>query len=518
MGPVLGKPAKPVSPRPSLARLDKPVATVGEVALVLVAGFLFNVVLRVGFTTLVAAIGFSLVMLMMVSLGRAIQRDALALVGLALVLTPWLALRTDVELTAVTVLMILVLLSLAAGVSIKGSLFDIRVRGLVDHLTSMPFEWFYGLGMVTRLAKSTSSERQGAALMRGVAVAAPVILLFGLLLASADEVFARFLLLGNLGEALGHVILTAAAAFVLLAFLGRRAHETPPPEGFADLRRLGQIEVKVVLGSVVLLFAGFVATQIVVAIGGADHVLRTEGLTQADHARQGFFQLLAVAGLSMVLVGVLRAGRTIDDGESTVEATGGGDEPAGEVAATNGADRFTPLALATLFLTLAIAGISVQRLLLYVGSFGLTPDRLWAILIAGAIGVAIVLYMVSIAGYRSEQSWYPAAALLLSVLVVLGLNVMNPDATIAQYNIAQFGDSAELDVYSLSILSNDATRAIVTRLGDVQDGQAELVQLLCAQPDRGTSFGFLEYNRAAVSSDNALDELCGNRLSPNRGD
>ena len=496
-GEVIGQPLKGAKPRPQapFVRQEKPVATWVDVGLVVVAGFLFNIALRVGFATITAIVGFALLAGLLVFSGRALRREALLLIGLAMILVPWLGIRTDVELTFVTVSMVALLLSLAAGLSLQGSLFDSRVRELANHLVSMPFEWFYGLAMVKRLAKATSSDKQGVALLRGLAVAFPVLVVFTVLLASADEVFAQFLLLGNIGGVFGHLILTAVAALGALSVLGRRAHETAPVEGLTNLRKLGRIEVKIVLMSVVVLFSAFVATQVVVAFGGANHVLETEGLTQADHARRGFFQLLAVAGLSMALVGLVRAGRLIDSDDETRTPV----------------DRFTPLALMTLALTLVIAGVSVQRLLLYVGSFGLTPDRLWAIIAAGAIGIAIVLYAISIAGYRSGQSWYPAVALILGFVVVLGLNVLNPDATIARYNISQFGDSAELDVRSLANLSNDATSTIVSRLGDVQNEQVRLAELLCGEWDRETSYGPLEYNRAAVGSDRALDGLCGDR-------
>lgn len=503
----------------SLARADSPVANWVEVGLIVLAAFFFNIGLRVGLATAAAVIGFGVVIVALVCSGRAIRRDALFLLALAALLVPWLAIRSDVELTIVTVAMIGTLLSLAAGLSLKGSLFDSRVRVLVDHLASMPFEWFYGLAMVKRLVKATSSDKQGAALLRGLAVAVPVLIIFALLLASADEVFARFLLIGNIGDVFGHLVLTAIVAVVPLSLVGRRVHETAPAEGFANLRKLGQIEVTIVLASVVVLFSAFVATQVVVALGGANHVLETEGLTQADHARRGFFQLLAVAGLSIGLVGLLRAGRVIDP-EETEESGVSKEEAAGEEvgAAKRRADRFTPLALMTLALTLVIAGVSVQRLVLYVGSFGLTPDRLWAILVAGAIGLAIVLYAISIAGFRSDRSWYPAATVVVGFLAVLSLNVLNPDATIARYNIEQFGGTAELDVYSLANLSDDATSTIVSRLGDVQNEQVALAEILCSTWDRETSYGILEYNRATVGADGALDGLCGERSNRTNSD
>ena len=44
------------------------------------------------------------------------------------------------------------------------------------------------------------------------------------------------------------------------------------------------------------LFLAFVIVQLAVLFGGHDRVLRTTGLTYAEYARSGFWQLLAVAG------------------------------------------------------------------------------------------------------------------------------------------------------------------------------------------------------------------------------
>ncbi len=50
------------------------------------------------------------------------------------------------------------------------------------------------------------------------------------------------------------------------------------------------------------LFLAFVAVQIFVLFGGHDHVLRTAGLTYAEYAHQGFWQLVAVAVLTLAVV------------------------------------------------------------------------------------------------------------------------------------------------------------------------------------------------------------------------
>lgn len=53
-----------------------------------------------------------------------------------------------------------------------------------------------------------------------------------------------------------------------------------------------------------MLFLGFVAVQLRVLFGGDRHVLTTDDLTYAEYARQGFWQLLAVTGLTLLVIAV----------------------------------------------------------------------------------------------------------------------------------------------------------------------------------------------------------------------
>ena len=63
------------------------------------------------------------------------------------------------------------------------------------------------------------------------------------------------------------------------------------------------------LTAVNLLFAAFVAVQLTALFGGDAWVLKTAGLTYAEYARQGFFQLVIVSvfvlGIVAVAAGVL---------------------------------------------------------------------------------------------------------------------------------------------------------------------------------------------------------------------
>ena len=75
----------------------------------------------------------------------------------------------------------------------------------------------------------------------------------------------------------------------------RRGSEEPSEP--RALRRLSRAEWVIPLALLDALFLAFVIVQLAVLFGGHDRVLRTTGLTYAEYARSGFWQLLAVGGV-----------------------------------------------------------------------------------------------------------------------------------------------------------------------------------------------------------------------------
>ncbi len=95
-----------------------------------------------------------------------------------------------------------------------------------------------------------------------------------------------------------HAVLLGIGAWGMAGLLRVTAADPPPPAPALPLR-LGRVESTVVLGSLLALFTAFAAAQLVALSGGGRHVLETAGLTYAEYARTGFFQLLAVAGITL---------------------------------------------------------------------------------------------------------------------------------------------------------------------------------------------------------------------------
>ena len=502
VGAPFAGPALPAPPRP-IGRDEKPAISGVEIAGLLGAGFLLNIGMRVGLDAVATVAAVLLMGAVLLTGERVTQRSAQWLVVGAMGLAPWLMIRASPQLTSITLAAVFGLLVLGASLSRVGSLFDIRFRSILDHLFSPVYEWVYGLDMVQRFIRANTKDRQGAAVMRGLAVAVPVLLVFGVLLASADEVFASFLLFDNLPSLAGHVLATAALATGALGLLSRAAHRTEPDDIAPSTKGMAPLEITIILGSLAALFAAFVGTQIAVAVGGVDHVLATEGLTQAEHAREGFFQLLWVAALTLGLLGTLRAVRARPDVDADRADTDGSD-----AHTFLGTDRFRPLAIVVLILTLVITAVSMQRLLFYVGSFDLTPLRFWSLAATGWIGVTIVAYLLSVGGLRARASWFPGFMVISAAAFVFGMNVANPDAIVARYNL-ESQSNGTVDVQAISRLSDDAVLASLEGLDGLDDDTIiTFSRLLCGREDLSAGYGLLGQNRAERHADWLLDKFC----------
>src|SRR5438445_518088 len=147
-----------------------------------------------------------------------------------------------------------------------------------------------------------------SAVGRGLLIALPLLLLFGGLLMAADAVFHGIIssvLHLDFLSLLGHSLLTAFVAWVVAGFLrGTVIGSERNLAGALHLPspRLGIVEIGIALGLLDLLFFSFVLVQIHYLFGGAPLVGITPGLTYAEYAWSGFFELIAVAALVLPLL------------------------------------------------------------------------------------------------------------------------------------------------------------------------------------------------------------------------
>ncbi|MCO8275341.1 DUF4173 domain-containing protein [Actinoplanes sp. TRM 88003] len=301
---------------------------------------------------------------------------------------------------------------------------------------TMPFvAAFRALPWLTRGLTRINRPNGGAGVRIVATAGVSVVLLgaFGGLLASADLRFAEALerLVPDLGvdTVFRWVFVGGLAVFSV----GAAAYLRSAPPNLSNLdgtegRKVHRWEWAVPLGLLTLLFGAFVLVQAT----GQEPVRAF-----ADEARQGFWQLSFVVGLTLlVLAGAARWAPR--------------DKPADRILIRVILGVLTGL-------TLVIAATALHRINLYTDEYGLTRLRLlvfWC-----ELWFVFVLLLILVAGRKLRAPWLPRVAIAAGVLALLGLAVANPDGVIAERNLRH--SNQPIDLAYLSNLSPDAVPALM---------------------------------------------------------
>jgi Domain of unknown function (DUF4173) len=295
---------------------------------------------------------------------------------------------------------------------------------------------------------------------RGLLIGLPLAAVFAILFAAADPIFGSLwgrvlgvdLQLGDLPARLAFTLATAWVAGGLLWLVGTgdvsfeaRSLGAAARAPAVPLPRLGATEALTVLVALDLVFGTFVALQLAYLFGGLD-TLAASGVTYANYARRGFFELLAVGFLAGGLI-------------ATVEATVS-DRPRGYVAAL----------LSLVALSGAVLASSFLRLRLYQDAYGWTELRFYVLasiaFLAVAFGAAAFLIV------RNQSRWLPNAVGAAGLIVFLAINVVGPQAYVTDQNLARALNPAlvppdgrtTLDTAYLGSLDADSIPAMVAAL------------------------------------------------------
>jgi len=280
------------------------------------------------------------------------------------------------------------------------------------------------------------NQRRLLAVGLGLMLTLPLLIVVVPLLAAADQYFAlvagetlRFLN-DILGDAAAQAVLGLLAAPFLFSLLySLRRPEERGAEKDPALPKADPALAVVVLAVMDLLYAFFVAVQFTALFGGPAYLERV-GLTYAEYARSGFFQLVFVAGLnlSLTLAAVQfsrREGRTW------------------------GVVRL--LCTALVAFSFVMLGSAAWRMTLYVLVYGLSFKRFltyW-----GMVMLALFLGAALLKVWRREFAFFPVF-FTAAVAGWLALNLCNVDFIVAKYNVALY-QRQENSVMNLDYLACD---------------------------------------------------------------
>lgn len=378
------------------------------------------------------------------------KREAAWLLYLALGFAACIAWRDSATLKTLDALAIFALLALLAARN-YGFTGSWRQAGFFTHwnaqllaLSKVCGGGFLFLNSDTpwRCVRTIGWASQTRSVITGIGIAVPLLFVFGSLLVSADEGFSRMvdqLFVFDLSSLVRHAILIGFIAWCAVGYLRlfenrlqatTKLHETRLP----PWRFVGAIEVGIPLATLDLLFVSFLLVQANYFFGGDNLVQQTAGLTYAEYARRGFFELCAVAALALpvllVLNWLLRE------------------------APTQAQRIYRVLAGCMVALIFCLMLSALFRMRLYHLAYGLTELRVYTV--AFMLWLAVVFGWFAATCLRGRQDRFSFGMLATALCAVFLLHVVNPDALIARKNLDRAHSGRDLDVNYLTNLSADA--------------------------------------------------------------
>ena len=284
---------------------------------------------------------------------------------------------------------------------------------------------------------------------RGALLSVPPLVVFGALFVAADPVFEGYV--KNITDFITEDFISRVFVVGVFAWItaGLLRSLLPRRSPLADLPQIPTVpsgEVTIALGAVTALFLAFVIVQARWLFSGADALAGVAGLTAADYARRGFFELVMASALTLPMLIAT---------DSLVRP------------ATPAARRTLRLLSATLLVLVLIVMVSaLQRMSLYTERFGLTESRLYATAFMAWLGVVFAWFIVTT--LRGRRNRFAAGPIAAGIVAAFSLAVLNPDALIARVNLERARHGAEVDIKYLSRLSADAVPQLIRHVNELK--------------------------------------------------
>jgi hypothetical protein len=399
-----------------------------------------------------------------------------------------IAVRANGFVTFLNLAAVLLLLGVIAMYLLREPLSQLSVPGFA--LSPLVAPLMAGLrgAQTSRLAAMESAKvwqgnrgRSWLPVARGLLLASPVVIIFAVMLSSADLMFAEVLrrllpvdFVEFIQRLMVHGTVTLFVGFVLLGGLAyvawreERSNEAKPSSlSFTVPKMLGLTESAVVLNAVNLLFAAFVVIQIPYLFGGQLNI-DLGNVTYAEYARRGFGELVFT---SVLVLGMLLALGTLTPRETLRQKA-----------------LFNLSSTVMVGLTVVMLVSAFKRLLLYEEAYGFSEMRVYP--------HVFMVWLALLLGWFLVTLWLKPNRFAIGLVVacigfVATLDVMNVDSFIVQQNVRRYelmGTDAfryrdaylddyerwrataleRIDTSYLTRLSDDAIPALIEGVGRLQ--------------------------------------------------
>lgn|GEM_PF-1062627 len=301
--------------------------------------------------------------------------------------------------------------------------------------------WPYkGLGGMTVGMTRTDRIRKVAF---GLLIAAPVVIVIAMLFSGADAVFGKTVSeIFNFKNAAINIYRIVRDILVAIFFVASgwmiytRISESRKAKVGLPANAGDRIVITTFLAVLNLLFLVFIAFQAAAFFGGQKFI-EAQGITYANYARDGFFQLLAVAGIVFVIMIAVYRWTHLREWASRI------------------------LGIALIVETGIIIVSAVHRLALYIDTYGLTLSRYWAMVVIIVIAAVLATLLIGALAKIKYETIIRATFIGLLVLFPF-LLLVNVEGYIVKFNFNRYvnGQTDQFDVPYLSALGSDAVPAL----------------------------------------------------------
>lgn len=324
-----------------------------------------------------------------------------------------LVLRASMQLTPLVLLVIAmcaVIVLMQAG---STKLTEAKLRDYMRAAWRLPLRVAPGLlPLLSRLQwRGFSNSPRVLGLVKGALLAMPILLVFVALFSTADANYDRYVtsFIDSIGFAAPqHLLLIILVAWFAAGLLRCTQREpltsTPSPARLF----LGGEETLMIMGSLTLLFVSFVVLQASYLFGGQAVIESSTGMTVADYARRGFFELIVIASLTLVVLLCL----------SSVQCS---------------QRIFRPLAAVLIACVLVILVSALQRLSLYIETFGLSLSRVFAV--AFMLWLAGNLLSFAFTSLRGRDRGFASGLVVSGIVTIFLVALINPAAIVVRVNL-----------------------------------------------------------------------------------
>ncbi len=291
-------------------------------------------------------------------------------------------------------------------------------------------------GIVCAFRRSGSIGQKGGAILLGLGIAAPVLLVIVPLLIQADAAFEGILShlpALSVGEIFMTVLFGLCTALVLFTRNTALRHTPVRQIMPKDPKGMSPLTVNTVLIAICFVYCVYLVSQLAYFTGGFAGAL-PEDYTLAQYARRGFFEMawLCAINLSIMVFSLWLCKKEAH------------------------APLFTRLLCLFIgIITAFLVAAASAKMVLYIGSYGLTRLRVLTQVVMVFLGITTALVCIWLFVPKLP---YMKAVLTAALVIGAAVSWADVDTVVAHYNVSRYlaGNAETVDVNYLNSLGNGA--------------------------------------------------------------